>query len=134
MSWEASGCKLRGFPYFGWPRMLQNGAVARIPAGPKLTVEYAGAAPGLVAGVKQINVKLPNVIPQVEGYPRGVVPLGHADLILVSPAITCDKGLEDELTDSESSHFHLGVVIDLCVLSGPGGSGPPALDSPPTTW
>ena len=78
MSWEASGCKLRGFPYFGWPRMLQNGAVARIPAGPKLTVEYAGAAPGLVAGVKQINVKLPNVIPQVEGYPRGVVPLAVA--------------------------------------------------------
>ena len=56
MSWEASGCKLRGFPYFGWPRMLQNGAVVRIPAGPTLTVEYAGAAPGLVAGVTQINV------------------------------------------------------------------------------
>jgi uncharacterized protein (TIGR03437 family) len=38
------------------------------------TVEYAGAAPGLVAGVTQINIKLPHVIPDFEGFPRGTVP------------------------------------------------------------
>ena len=47
----------------------------QISGGPMLTVEYAGAAPGLVAGVSQINVKLPDVIPDVAGYPRGVIPL-----------------------------------------------------------
>ena len=40
-----------------------------------MTVEYAGAAPGLVAGATQINIKLPDVIPTVGGFPRGVVPL-----------------------------------------------------------
>jgi uncharacterized protein (TIGR03437 family) len=40
-----------------------------------LNVEWAGAAPGLLSGVTQINVQLPNVIPVVQGYPQGVLPL-----------------------------------------------------------
>jgi uncharacterized protein (TIGR03437 family) len=40
-----------------------------------LTVEYAGGAPALISGVTQINVTLPNVIPAVEGYPAGTLPL-----------------------------------------------------------
>jgi uncharacterized protein (TIGR03437 family) len=40
-----------------------------------LSLEYAGAAPGLVSGVTQINVQLPNVIPVVTGYPAGTLPL-----------------------------------------------------------
>ena len=40
-----------------------------------LAVEYAGAAPGLISGVTQINVKLPDVLPMVPGYPAGTVPL-----------------------------------------------------------
>jgi len=40
-----------------------------------LTVEWAGAAPSLVSGVTQINVKLPDVIPAVQGYPAGTLPL-----------------------------------------------------------
>lgn len=39
------------------------------------TVEYAGAAPGLLAGVTQINIKLPDEIPEVPNFPRNVVPL-----------------------------------------------------------
>ena len=63
------------------PRSLQYGAQVQvrvaspIVSGLMATVEYAGAAPGLVAGVTQINIKLPDVIPDVEGYPRGTVPL-----------------------------------------------------------
>ena len=57
------------------PRQLDYGAGVEIPGGPKLTVEYAGAAPGLVAGVIQINVRLPEVIPEIEGYPPDVLPL-----------------------------------------------------------
>jgi uncharacterized protein (TIGR03437 family) len=40
-----------------------------------LNVEYAGAAPGLVVGVTQINVTLPDVVPTVYGYPAGDLPL-----------------------------------------------------------
>jgi uncharacterized protein (TIGR03437 family) len=40
-----------------------------------LSVEYAGAAPGLVSGATQINIKLPDVIPPVSGSPTGVLPL-----------------------------------------------------------
>jgi uncharacterized protein (TIGR03437 family) len=40
-----------------------------------LTIGYAGAAPGLVAGAVQINVKLPDVIPLAPGYPPGILPL-----------------------------------------------------------
>ncbi len=40
-----------------------------------LNVEYAGAAPGLLSGVTQINVTLPASIPPEEGYPLGTVPL-----------------------------------------------------------
>jgi len=38
-----------------------------------LAVEYAGAAPTLVAGVVQINIKLPDVIPSTNGLPPGLV-------------------------------------------------------------
>jgi uncharacterized protein (TIGR03437 family) len=48
----------------------------QIGAGPTtLTVEYAGGAPGLLSGVTQINIQLPDVIPIVQGYPAGTVPL-----------------------------------------------------------
>jgi uncharacterized protein (TIGR03437 family) len=40
-----------------------------------LTVAYAGAAPGLLSGVTQINVTLPSVIPVISGYPAGTLPL-----------------------------------------------------------
>lgn len=57
-------------------RPLQYGARVDILGEPTpLTVEYAGGAPGLVAGVDQINVKLPDVIPTVPGFPRGTLPL-----------------------------------------------------------
>ena len=59
-----------------------------------LTVEYAGAAPGLVSGVTQINVKLPDVIPVVAGYPMGTVPLWvspqsqfNAGIVTISVAV-----------------------------------------------
>jgi uncharacterized protein (TIGR03437 family) len=57
------------------PRLLENGAQVQIVGGPFAAVEYAGAAPGLVAGVIQINIKLPDVLPVVDGFPRGTVPL-----------------------------------------------------------
>ena len=38
-------------------------------------MEYAGAAPGLVAGVTQLNVRLPDTIPPVDGFSQGLVPL-----------------------------------------------------------
>jgi uncharacterized protein (TIGR03437 family) len=56
-------------------RVLENAPMVKIAGGPPLTVEFAGAAPSLVAGVTQINVKLPDVTPEIEGYPPGVVPL-----------------------------------------------------------
>jgi uncharacterized protein (TIGR03437 family) len=40
-----------------------------------LIVQWAGAAPGLVSGVTQINVTLPDVIPVMPGYPPGTLPL-----------------------------------------------------------
>jgi uncharacterized protein (TIGR03437 family) len=43
--------------------------------GPALSVQYAGAAPGLVSGVVQINVTLPNPLPVAPGYPKGTLPL-----------------------------------------------------------
>ena len=59
-----------------------------------LTVEYAGAAPGLVSGVTQINVKLPYVIPIVPGFPAGTVPLWvspqsefNAGIVTISVAV-----------------------------------------------
>jgi uncharacterized protein (TIGR03437 family) len=58
------------------PRPLEQSTEVEVRVGQVLaTVEYAGAAPGLLAGVIQINVKLPDVIPQIEGFPPGVVPL-----------------------------------------------------------
>ena len=49
-----------------------------IPNGPGsvfLSVQYAGTAPGLISGVTQINVKLPDVIPIVTWFGPGTVPL-----------------------------------------------------------
>jgi len=43
--------------------------------GPALTVEYAGAAPGLVSGAIQVNIKLPDPIPVAIGYPKGTLPV-----------------------------------------------------------
>ena len=45
-----------------------------VPPAP-LTVEWAGAAPGLLSGATQVNVTLPDVIPAVPGYPAGTLPL-----------------------------------------------------------
>jgi uncharacterized protein (TIGR03437 family) len=56
-------------------RRLANPVDVRIGNFPPLEVEYAGAAPGLVAGVTQINVKLPDSIPAIPYFPRGVFPL-----------------------------------------------------------
>jgi uncharacterized protein (TIGR03437 family) len=56
-------------------RVLEAPVKVRTRGGVYLTVEYAGAAPALVAGVTQINVKLPDVIPQIPGFPREVVEL-----------------------------------------------------------
>jgi uncharacterized protein (TIGR03437 family) len=39
-----------------------------------LNVEYAGAAPGLVSGVTQVNVTLPATIPTDTDYPPGTLP------------------------------------------------------------
>jgi uncharacterized protein (TIGR03437 family) len=44
--------------------------------GPPVAAVWAGAAPGLLSGVTQINVQLPDVIPVVPGYPAGTLPLG----------------------------------------------------------
>jgi uncharacterized protein (TIGR03437 family) len=38
-------------------------------------IEFAGAAPGLVSGVNQINIKLPDPMPKIDGYPSGTLPL-----------------------------------------------------------
>jgi uncharacterized protein (TIGR03437 family) len=51
------------------PPFVMIGYVAMV------NVEWAGAAPGLVSGVTQINVKLPDVIPVVPGIPKGTIPL-----------------------------------------------------------
>jgi uncharacterized protein (TIGR03437 family) len=56
-------------------RPLLSTPQVQIVGGPMLSVEYAGAAPGLVSGVTQINIKLPEVIPVVPGYPKGTLPL-----------------------------------------------------------
>ncbi len=60
------------------PRPLANRVIVEIADGLRLTVEYAGAAPGLVAGVTQINVKIP------EDAPTGVVRLRVDSIGLVS--------------------------------------------------
>jgi len=38
-------------------------------------VQFAGAAPGLLAGVTQINIRLPEVIPDIPYHPRTAIPL-----------------------------------------------------------
>jgi uncharacterized protein (TIGR03437 family) len=56
-----------------------------------LTVEWAGAAPGLLAGVTQINITLPDVISLVPGYAAGTLPVwvnGGDDLMSPASLIT----------------------------------------------
>jgi len=53
------------------PRPLAHAPKVYDASSRELTVEYAGAAPGLVAGVIQINVRLPNPIPPAQGFPAG---------------------------------------------------------------
>ncbi|MGO9230561.1 MAG: hypothetical protein ACLQKA_15325 [Bryobacteraceae bacterium] len=67
---------------------LASVPIAQIPGGPTLTVEYAGGAPGLVSGVDQINVTLPDVIPVVPGYPSGSLPLVVAEGDFVAGIVT----------------------------------------------
>lgn len=56
-------------------RPLASTPQAQIGAREPLIVQYAGAAPGLVSGVTQINVTLPDVIPVMAGFPPGTLPL-----------------------------------------------------------
>jgi uncharacterized protein (TIGR03437 family) len=56
-------------------RRLEFGLSVQVLAGPTLGAEFAGAAPGLVAGVVQINIKVPETIPDIPGYARGILPL-----------------------------------------------------------
>lgn len=71
------------------PRPLEFGAEVQIamPNGPRLPVEYAGGAPGQVAGVTQINVRLPDTIPEVPGFPRGTLPL-----LVITPGVSFYPG------------------------------------------
>jgi uncharacterized protein (TIGR03437 family) len=56
-------------------RPLAYGANVKMYGVPDLPVEYAGAAPGQVTGVLQLNVKLPEAFPQPQGYPANVAVL-----------------------------------------------------------
>jgi uncharacterized protein (TIGR03437 family) len=56
-------------------RVLEHHPEVRILGGPAVSVEYAGAAPGFVSGVTQIEIRLPAVIPEVPGFPPGLIPL-----------------------------------------------------------
>jgi uncharacterized protein (TIGR03437 family) len=56
-----------------WP--LAHTPVIILGDGSIVTVEWSGAAPDLVSGVTQINIRLPDVIPVVNGYPKGTLPL-----------------------------------------------------------
>ena len=69
------------------PRPLEYGALVQILGGAMLPVEYAGAAPSLVTGVTQINVKLPETIPDVPDFPRGLLPLS-----VVTPGLSFYPG------------------------------------------
>jgi len=42
------------------------------------TIEFAGAAPGLVAGVNQVNIRLPNPLPQFANTAAVVLVTGSA--------------------------------------------------------
>jgi len=63
------------FPLVNVPQMLTYSPQAQNPYMAPLTVDWAGGAPGLVAGVTQVNVTLPDVIPAVPGYPAGTLPV-----------------------------------------------------------
>jgi uncharacterized protein (TIGR03437 family) len=53
--------------------LLYTPVVGGGPGPTFLNVEYAGAAPALLSGITQLNVRLPGVIPS--GYPPGTLPL-----------------------------------------------------------
>ena len=63
------------FPLVNVPQMLTYSPQAQNPYMAPLTVDWAGGAPGLVAGVTQVNITLPDVIPAVPGYPAGTLPV-----------------------------------------------------------
>jgi uncharacterized protein (TIGR03437 family) len=56
-------------------RPLANTPILMIGYVAQLTVEWAGAAPGLVSGVTQVNITLPDAIPVVAGFPAGTLPV-----------------------------------------------------------
>jgi uncharacterized protein (TIGR03437 family) len=71
-------------------RPLANTLQVEVDRGPPHFVEWAGAAPGLVSGVTQINVKLPDVIPVIPGYPTGTVFLSSPEffgVVTISVAV-----------------------------------------------
>ena len=51
---------------------------ATIPGLLPLQVLYAGAAPGQVAGVTQVNVRLPDTLPTPSRYPLSAIPVSVA--------------------------------------------------------
>ena len=55
-----------------------------------MSVEYSGAAPGLLAGVTQLNIRLPDPIPLLPpSVPKGLVPLAvHFDLSEFTNVVT----------------------------------------------
>ncbi len=63
---------------------------ANVQGRPELAVEYAGAAPGLLAGVTQINVKLPETIAPSAEFPPGLLPvsIGTAGLSFYPGVVT----------------------------------------------
>jgi uncharacterized protein (TIGR03437 family) len=73
-------------PLASTPQMLTYSPQLQSGNTAPLTVEWAGAAPGLLAGVTQINITLPDVIPLVPGYSAGTLPVWvNAGDYLVSP-------------------------------------------------
>jgi uncharacterized protein (TIGR03437 family) len=56
-------------------RRIQAGVEVWLPNRFPLRVEFAGAAPGLLSGVTQINVRLPEVVPDTAGHPRSAIPI-----------------------------------------------------------
>ncbi|MEP7365154.1 MAG: hypothetical protein ABI972_18025 [Acidobacteriota bacterium] len=68
-------------------RPLAYGAIVSMYGVPDLPVEYAGGALGLIAGVMQLNVKLPETFPTVDRFPANV-----AVLNVVTPGLSYYPG------------------------------------------
>ncbi len=62
--------QLVNVPQVPVPILAQGGP----PTPVYLNVQYAGAAPGLLSGVTQINITLPATIPAMTGYAPGTLP------------------------------------------------------------